>query len=732
VHEGELIKIDMELKPNMRKSLAVIPIVHLLLYIAIGLNIFVFRQITVFVYLSFIPGFVLLKILRLKETSVVDTILFSVGLSIAFLMFIGLLTNELYPIIGISQPLSTIPLTITLSLLTLILFFIGYRQDLSENFSSWGRNLIDSKAILPKSAILVLPVLLGIIGALYVNQPILLLMIITIAALYAISVFSARASKSYPIVIFAIAIALAYSLLLTSKYILGYDAQVEYYVFRMTSINGYWHLLPVDINPAGTVRLNAMLSVTILPTIYSALLNTNGEALFKTFYPFVFSLVPVTLYRIYARQIGKAASLLSTLFFISSPTVFYGAELLSLNRQIVAEFFLVLSIFILLDKKMSVGKRRLLLIVFGAALTVSHYSTMYVYLFFVFSIYAIAKFKGRSDEMLNGAMVASFFTMAFSWYTLSVAPLTSLSQFFREMFSRFSTDLFSPAARSSEVFTPHPILTYASMINWVLFYTVHFFILIGILMLLFKPAKTRLDPKYRTVAILSAVILFLCVAVPNIAPALNFSRFYAITLLFLAPCFVLGGETLVGVSENVLRRATSRRSLSNSHNQISTVLLCAVLIGYFLSQSGFINCVTGASPLSFSLDYNRIRTSTDPNTLNSISFHIAYISEQDVFSAMWLSKNKGESSTIYADYVSMCSVLTSYSLIPKQQIISLTNTTMLKQGGFIYLGQLNVVNGIMTTFSAQFNTSDIYPLLNETNLVYSNGNSEVWFVSSPG
>ena len=57
---------------------------------------------------------------------------------------------------------------------------------------------------------------------------------------------------------------------------------------------------------------------------------------------------------------------------------------------------------------------------------------------------------------------------------------------------------------------------------------------------------------------------------------------------------------------------------------------------------------------------------------------------------------------------------------------------MLEQGGFIYLGQLNVVNGIMTTFSAQFNTSDIYSLLNETNLVYSNGNSEVWFVSSPG
>jgi uncharacterized membrane protein len=64
----------MELKSNMQKSLMAIPIVHLLLYIAIGLNIFLFRQVIVFFYLSFIPGFVLLKILKLKETSFVDVV----------------------------------------------------------------------------------------------------------------------------------------------------------------------------------------------------------------------------------------------------------------------------------------------------------------------------------------------------------------------------------------------------------------------------------------------------------------------------------------------------------------------------------------------------------------------------------------------------------------------------------------------------------------------------------
>ena len=119
----------------MQKSLAIIPIIHLLLYIAIGLNIFVFRQIIVFIYLSFIPGFVLLKILKLKETSVLDNILLSVGLSIAFLMFLGLLINELCLTLGISNPLTTIPMTIALSLSTLILFLVSHRHDFSTTLA---------------------------------------------------------------------------------------------------------------------------------------------------------------------------------------------------------------------------------------------------------------------------------------------------------------------------------------------------------------------------------------------------------------------------------------------------------------------------------------------------------------------------------------------------------------------------------------------------------------------
>lgn len=716
----------MEPTSKMRKTIITMPIVHLLMYIAIGLNIPILRQTIVFIYLFFIPGFVLLRILRLKKLNLVDTILFSVGLSIAFLMFIGLLINELYPILGISQPLSTIPLTITLSVLTLVLFFVGYRQELPRNLNPSGRHGIELESITPKSLLLVFPVILSIIGALYVNIPILLLMVIIIAALYALSVSSTRLipAKLYPLMIFAISIALVFHMVLISKYIMGYDAPLEYYVFKLTEIGGHWRPLDIGINPTGTVNFNSMLSITILPTIYSVLLNIKGEIIFKVFYPFVFSLVPLALYRIYERQIGKLAALLSALFFISSPIVFYGIEPLSLNRQIVGEFFFVLSIFILLDKKISMKKRRLFLIIFGAALVVSHYSLTYLYLAYVVFVFAILRIKGRSDEALNGVTVLSLFGITFSWYTYVFSPLRSLSNFFQEMFYKFTTDLYNPAARSSDIFRPHSVLTIASIINWVLFVTVHFFIVIGIFRLILRPKTIGFAPKYRMMSILATIILFLCVVAPNFAPALNFERFYAITLLFLAPCFVLGGKTFFSLSRNAWTMVKGQHDSRNAHGHIVTLLVAIVLGAYFLSQSGFVNRVTGGAPYSYSFDFDRMTTSNDLRV--RISFYSAFISEQNVFSAIWLSKNVGETSTLYADTVSRNHVLTSYGLIPRERVRLLSNSTTLENGVYVYLRHLNIIEGVINTYDKPLNTSEISSLLTESNKIYSNGNSEIY------
>ena len=81
----------------MKKNDFVIPLITLLLITVIFLNISVIREIAAFAYLSFIPGFVLLKAFKLKELNTLNTFLFSVGLSLFVSMFIGLgLTSYIY------------------------------------------------------------------------------------------------------------------------------------------------------------------------------------------------------------------------------------------------------------------------------------------------------------------------------------------------------------------------------------------------------------------------------------------------------------------------------------------------------------------------------------------------------------------------------------------------------------------------------------------------------------
>ncbi|KAF5420331.1 MAG: putative membrane protein [Candidatus Methanomarinus sp.] len=96
---------------------------------AIGLNIPILRQLIGFIYLTFVPGILIFRILKIHGFDLVNTLLFTVGLSITFIMLCGLFINALYPIIGIPNPLSTLSLTATTCVFILIFSIIIYYRD---------------------------------------------------------------------------------------------------------------------------------------------------------------------------------------------------------------------------------------------------------------------------------------------------------------------------------------------------------------------------------------------------------------------------------------------------------------------------------------------------------------------------------------------------------------------------------------------------------------------------
>jgi uncharacterized membrane protein len=99
--------------------LASILLFQLTLYITIIFNIPIVRQAIGLIYLTFIPGLVLVHLLKLNELNIIEIVLFSVSLSIAMSMLTGLFINQIYPTFNITQPLSIIPLLITQSSIVL-------------------------------------------------------------------------------------------------------------------------------------------------------------------------------------------------------------------------------------------------------------------------------------------------------------------------------------------------------------------------------------------------------------------------------------------------------------------------------------------------------------------------------------------------------------------------------------------------------------------------------------
>lgn len=493
----------------MRKVMMAIPIMTLFADIAILLNIPILREIIVFIFLSFIPGFAVLRLFKLKEISLLDTILFSVALSIAFVMLIGFLVNELYLYLGLSQPLLTTPLTVAISAFTLTVFLIEYRRDSSETVKPETSFDGELKNVLPLSIILFLIPILSVLGVLYLNVYVILISDAIIAVLCIMSAVSRKLvpENLFPFLIFSSSVALISQVLLTSKYVVGQDANLEYYVFRLTQINGHWSFLNANVNSLAALTYGAMLSITVLPTVYSALMGVQGDIVFKILYPFIFCLVPLTMYRISEKQFGKLIGLLSALFFVFTVTAFYG-EPLGLDRQIVGELFFVLSVFLLISKTIPVTKRNWLLIIFGAALVVSHYTLAYVYLGIVAIVFLISKVKPRLDDALNTVTVLLLFVVAFTWYAIGPnSPLTSLVNTIKLAFAELTNPAPAGGTASTSVLATPQVFTIATWINLLLSVIAYLFLIIGFLAMALRPKKTGISSRYIVMTIVAAIIL---------------------------------------------------------------------------------------------------------------------------------------------------------------------------------------------------------------------------------
>ncbi len=94
---------------------AIILVLQVALYLSFFFAFQLLGKSSVLSTLTFIPGFVIVKLLKQDNLGLAETVLFSVGLSVAFVMLAGLVVNEVGLLVGIRQPLEPSLLVLVLS-----------------------------------------------------------------------------------------------------------------------------------------------------------------------------------------------------------------------------------------------------------------------------------------------------------------------------------------------------------------------------------------------------------------------------------------------------------------------------------------------------------------------------------------------------------------------------------------------------------------------------------------
>jgi len=714
----------------------------------IGIEIPILRQLFCFVYLAFIPGILILGILKLDKLNIIETILYSVGLSCSFLIFVGLFTNTVYPVFGITKPLSTTSLLITLIALISALYLLCCIRNAGYIPSSFA-NLDTNTLFSPYTLSFLLIPFLAIFGAYSVcfhdNNILLLLLLLLIAVIPIFVAFDKIPSKIYPIVVFLIAISLLFHNVLSSMYLQGDDLHLEYHLTNLVKLNSYW-------NASIPQPLNTVLSNVILAPIFSNVCEIELVWVFKLIYPFLFSLVPVGLYQAYKEETNEKVAFLSCFLFMSS-FVFY-TEMLQLAKQMLAEFFITLLMLLMISKRVDTANRALLSVIIVSSIIVSHYGVAWIFVISLFFALLFNVFRGRKDSSnakivtSNLAMLSLTLVVAWHLYTASSSALESVVALGNRVINSIS-ELFSPVEKGSVYWMTREDLPMIWSILRILYMIVAVSIYFGFLNILYKLHKK----KEKTLNLSSEYLLFSAtfigwLSISTIWPrisgvgSIGFTRMFHISSIFLAPFAVIGG---IDAGRTILKLC--RRDISVDKNIIKVISIFLMI--FLLFNSSLISeivqeTIGGDYAVSPSISQPRIKK--EGTEKEKIVYYAFNYPVYDVLSARWLGIHRDHQKEIIGDCSKTGQILSSYGMIwgeeEKGSVFKKMNPVDPKMAipnkkSYVYLRKINYVDGLMHVDPSMrryygyggywWNASDIIPLLEiERSKIYSNGGSVIY------
>lgn len=423
----------------------------ILINILVGFNInFLYlRQIFGFLFLILVPGLLIMLCFKIRTVKFWEYLVYTVGLSIAFIMFAGLAVNWTLPALGITdKPLSLWPILICFDIFLLGLWLTAiYRNKDLKPFDITIPKLDTLNRIF-----FIIPIifpLLSILGAFLLNNHgpnILTMIMLGGIAIYVLLLVIFRKHMNenvWPWALWMIGLSLLLSGWLRSWFVSGIDINLEYSLFQLTQEEGVWRLHNMSNN------YDAMLSLTILPAILSLFVDMNNHFLLKFIFPLFFSLVPMIIYYIFRRYFKETFCFLGSLFFIFQKDFLVWFTIPF--RQQVAFMFFSLMLLIILTVDINNRLKKLFFILFGASMIVSHYATGYIALG-IFTLTYILSWINKNitkrnikrgklanyevtEYYITGVLILLLILFGFLWYSQVTPTGEGLVSFMGNSFS---------------------------------------------------------------------------------------------------------------------------------------------------------------------------------------------------------------------------------------------------------------------------------------------------------
>ena len=280
-----------------------------------------------------LPGVLLLRALRVPGNVVASSPVYVPAASLAVLIVSGLAVDVVGPLVGVSEPLRTVPLAVGIELACAGLFAASSRAPATTAIP-WRAITVPLGRCWP----LLLP-LIAAVGALRLNTGhgswIAVVAVVGCLAVLAWAIARApRLSDAFvTLIVFAVSLAVMWAYSLRGALVYGFDISTEYHAMHQAVLSGVWHFAhPSD-------AYGALPAVTVLPAELHFLTGASDLMVLKLLYPALTAMFPVGIYSLGRKVVESRWALVAASFIVVQNT--FAQELPALARQEIAMVFFI-------------------------------------------------------------------------------------------------------------------------------------------------------------------------------------------------------------------------------------------------------------------------------------------------------------------------------------------------------------------------------------------------------